>query len=220
MAEARAIHAVWKQNERFGNQWIGAKMTDFLPRWRRFTGSRRVRPQRSPSAERVTIAQSRAGRCDSEKLYEVCQTPRRRVRQHREPLERDGERLHADGLADGSHSAAIDWLSTVAHVAVKVAQPSTMDDGDFYDRCGEISSQKLDLILPAWVTFDWFRRGRAARVLPRRRTQSRQRGVRPTWRTDESNPRAGAPTRSSRPQASQLDINISESLDKTTAGTR
>ena len=160
MAEARAIHAIWKQNERLGNQWIGAKMTDFLPRWEKIY---RIAPRPTATLPerraRVTIAQARAGRCDSEKLYEVCQTILGDAFVSIVNLSSATANVYTPtGWPMGSHSAAIDWLSTVAHVAVKVAQPSTMDDGDFYDRCGDLVSE-LDLILPAWVTFDWFREG-------------------------------------------------------------
>ena len=61
------------------------------------------------------------------------------------------------GWPMGSHGS-LNWYSTVMHVAVKVAQPTSMDDAEFYDRTSALMVA-LDGILPAWVTFGWFREG-------------------------------------------------------------
>ena len=75
MAEARAIHAIWKQNER-SRQPVDRREDDGLSRGgRRSIGSPASGPQRSrASCSRDTAAQARAVDATARSCYEVCQT--------------------------------------------------------------------------------------------------------------------------------------------------
>ena len=159
MAEARCIQAMWSQNARMANQWQAARMTDFLERWERiykipvFFSDTLVERR-----ARVGVAQARVGRSDGPAVYDVCSTIL-------------GTAFVAivhttsaaavvwtpTGWPMGSHGTT-NWYSTVAHVAVKVTQPSSMSDAEFYDRTAALMVA-LDGVLPAWVTFDWYREG-------------------------------------------------------------
>lgn len=50
------------------------------------------------------------------------------------------------------------WSSTVAHVLVRLQQPTGWSDADFYAAAGKVT-QLLDPIMPAWSVFDWYRPG-------------------------------------------------------------
>ncbi len=52
--------------------------------------------------------------------------------------------------------AEVNFYSTIGHLAIEVDQPSTMDDGEFYNLVGQINPM-LDTLLPGWVTWDWAR---------------------------------------------------------------
>lgn len=159
LAEARALAAVWSQNRRLANQWQGLRVTDFLERWEKIyrlpVFYSDTLPQRR---ERLAAAQARVGEADAPAVYAACSSVLGSA---------FVSIVHtASGVAVvwtptgwpmGTHGV-INWYSTVAYLAIKVSQPSTMSDNEFYDRVGALSVT-LDGILPAWVTFDWFREG-------------------------------------------------------------
>ena len=58
----------------------------------------------------------------------------------------------------GTPNAIVPWSSTVAHVLVRTQAPTGMTEGQFYATAGLVVSI-LDPIVPAWVTFDWYRPG-------------------------------------------------------------
>jgi hypothetical protein len=47
------------------------------------------------------------------------------------------------------------WLSERAHLAVSVTQPSSVNDGDFFELVNVELFNELDRLLPAWMTFNW-----------------------------------------------------------------
>jgi len=157
MAEARCIQAMWSQNARMANQWQARRMTDFLPRWEKIYGLP-VFPSDSlvDRRARVGVAQARVGRADGPAVYDVCTTTLGDAFVEIVHTDSSGAVVWTPtGWPMGSHGS-INWYSSVAHIAVKVMQPTSMDDAEFYDRTGALMVA-LDGILPAWVTFDWFR---------------------------------------------------------------
>ena len=47
------------------------------------------------------------------------------------------------------------WLSERSHLAVSVAQPPSVNDGDFFELVNVELFNELDRLLPAWMTFNW-----------------------------------------------------------------
>lgn len=157
LAEARCIAAMWSQNARLANQWQGARMSDFLERWERIY-KLPVFPSDTLSMRRarVSVAQARVGGADGPAVLDVCTTILGSAFVSIVHTTSAGAVVWTPtGWPMGSHGT-LTWYSTVMHVAVKVTQPSSMDAAEFYDRTAALMVA-LDGILPAWVTFDWFR---------------------------------------------------------------
>lgn len=163
MAIARGIAGAWAQNERLANQWDPERMSDFLERWEKIFG---LTPA---STDSLTLRRARvgarialAGYGTFAAVYVLCQmllgsvfvsivhTPSS-VAQVWTPA----------GWPMGNHRVFPTdptWYSSVAHLAIVVQQPSTMDDSEFYTTVASVMPE-LDTILPAWMTFEWVRDG-------------------------------------------------------------
>lgn len=163
MAYSRALWGNgWSANARMANQWDPLRMTDFLSRWEGIFGIyasptdtetvRRARVQ--ASMQRIGAASNFAG------INDTLTT-----------LLGSSIYLGIPNLTSGSanvwtptswpfgthdSTGAIDWYSTVAYLPIKVAKPANMSYGDFYAKVGSVMPE-LDIRLPAWVTFDWYR---------------------------------------------------------------
>ena len=161
MALARCIDAVWSASQRFANQYDPTRMTDFLPRWEAILGlypsatdSDRVRRQRvATSIARIGTTTTYQYLVDTLKallgtgvFLSVVHTP-----------SASAVVVTPTGWPMGSHADPNrTWYSTVAYAAIQVQQPAGMDDGTFYQAASSIYPV-LDAILPAWVTYSWFR---------------------------------------------------------------
>ncbi len=159
MAEARCIAAVWSQNQRLANQWQAARMTDFLPRWEKIYrlpvfASDSLTTRRA----RVAVAQARVGEADGPAIRDICMTIMGDAFVSLVHTDSSGAVVWTPATWPFGLHGAFTWYSTVAHVSVKVAQPASMSDADFYDRAGALMVA-LDGVLPAWITFDWYREG-------------------------------------------------------------
>lgn len=172
MARARAIAECWSTNARLANQWDPLRMTDFVARWEKIYGlypiptdtmvDRRARIQ----AAVLRVAQFPAYQAVVDQLRLTLGTVFVGVvhtgTSAANPTVVGGVVTSPSGPANvispalGNTTAASDWASTIAHIAVQVQQPVGMTDVDFYIACGKIFPI-LDSWLPAWVTFDWFR---------------------------------------------------------------
>lgn len=49
------------------------------------------------------------------------------------------------------------WASTICHILILTEKPANYSEQDYYASVAKIS-KALDPILPAWATFDWYRR--------------------------------------------------------------
>jgi hypothetical protein len=159
LAEARCIAAMWSQNQRLANQWIASRMTDFLPRWEKIYrlpvfASDTLATRRA----RVAVAQARVGEADGPAVRDVCSTIMGAAFVSLVHTTSSGAVVWTPATWPFGLHGTLSWYSTVAHVAVKLSQPSSMSDADFYDRAGSLMVA-LDGVLPAWVTFDWYREG-------------------------------------------------------------
>ncbi len=157
LAEARCLQAMWSQNARLANQWQGERVTDFLQRWEKIYAlpsfpSDTLQDRRA----RIAVAQARVGFADPPTIWDICSSILGSAFVSVVHTDSSAAAVWTPtGWPMGSHGA-INWYSSVAHLAVKVTQPSSMSDEDFYARCGALMVA-LDGVLPAWITFDWFR---------------------------------------------------------------
>lgn len=173
LAFARAIAEVWANNERLANQWDPLRMTDFLPRWEAIYG---LYPSPSDTLvdrrKRVAAAVARVAQFPT--YQNVVDTLRAALGNvfvsithtgtgaANPTVVAGGAVTSPSGPANvvwvglGNTTSTVDWYSNVAHVLVQVQQPAGMLDVDFYSAAGKIFPI-LDSLLPAWVTFDWYR---------------------------------------------------------------
>ena len=159
MALARGLNAVWASNGRLANQWNPPRMSEFLSRWEAIYGIYPA-PGASDSARRVAIGKAAARLGQSPTLQQVIDLltvelgPVFVGMVHTSSAQ--AYVITPPSWPVGVQDAVRDWLSTVAYVAIQVTQPAGMDDGTFYQTAARVYSV-LDPILPAWVTFAWFR---------------------------------------------------------------
>jgi hypothetical protein len=159
-AIARAIAAAWSTNQRLANQTDPLRMTDFLPRWEKILAI--PVPGDASEAERRAEVANRLGRCGQAVNHAHLYTEASEVLGDLfvgiEYLDISLATVHApDGTYPwGTVVAGYPWYSTVAHVLVRMQKPTGYTDADFWKKAGDLSVV-LDAILPAWVSFDWYR---------------------------------------------------------------
>lgn len=160
MAIARAItFDGWGTNERLANQWDPDRMTDMLRRWEKIL--------KIPVPADATES---ARRAEVKKRFESIG----RLANHARLLDRLTTELGAVFVAVEYISIAnavilvpdstypfgavggVPWYSTVAHILVRLTKPAGYTEGDFYEAAARVSTI-LDPIVPAWVSFDWYR---------------------------------------------------------------
>ncbi len=161
MAIARVLAELWSNNQRLANQWDVKRMTVFIPRWEEILG---IVPNEgdTDTVRRARIAIA-FGRIAQSGIYQVV---------YDQLVSQLGSVFV--GLVNQSSSTAVVWTpsgwdvgshdpsqqinfySTIAHLSVEVKQLPYMTDGEFYETVGGINPI-LDDLLPAWVTWDWFR---------------------------------------------------------------
>lgn len=160
-AIARVFNDVYEQNKRFSYQWDPLRVTDFLARWEKIYG---IVPTSSDTLvdRREKLAY---------KMGLVGQSPTAQVVQDLLVTLLNDVFVSIENIASADANCAIpggatipggntipdgDWFSTTSYIPIKVIQPDYMDDLTFYETVAQIFAYLSDL-MPAWVTFDWFR---------------------------------------------------------------
>ncbi len=163
MAYARAIvfdgHGTM---ERLGNQRDPSRMTDFIPRWE---GIFKIIP--SPTAtdsERRAAIRARFRRfLDASALHSRVESAlRAAIPTYFSAIEYISYANAVIHVPDASYPwgtvvNGYPWTSTTAHLLVLLVKPTGATEGDFYNAAAKVPPI-LDAILPAWMTFDWYRR--------------------------------------------------------------
>lgn len=170
MAIARAISATWGTNERLGNSWIPARMSeDILERWEAILA---LAPAPTDTAavrrQRVAALLARAAHTpNSAYLNTILSASLGSAFVGLEFISFDNALIHVpDGTYPwGSVSADMPWSSTVCHILIKLQKPSGWTERAFYDAAAMVGPL-LEPILPVWVTFDWYRGGPISASIP------------------------------------------------------
>lgn len=160
LAFAREIAAAYEANKRLANQFDPSRMTESLDDWTKMM--------------KIVV---RAGMTDAQKRDAVAAVFSRVgndiLRTYVEPLLQaalggvyyDIEYIpYASAVMsvpDGTYPWGVvtpnaPWSSTVCRVLVRLQKLTGMSEGEFYEEAGKVF-QVLDNLLPAWVTFDWYR---------------------------------------------------------------
>ncbi len=163
LADAKAIEYLWSTAQRFANQWNAEKMTDFLPRWERIYG---IRPLRSDTlVERRAKVKAKMEMLGMPPTYQVVDDLLKIVLGdvydglvHTSSLVAETRLPGGATISGGPTIPSGSWYSTISYLAIKTIQPTYMDDSTFYKIVAQIY-QFLDDLLPAWVTFSWFKDG-------------------------------------------------------------
>jgi hypothetical protein len=163
LAEARAIEYLWSTAQRFANQWNPDTMTDFLPRWERIYGIRHLLSD--------TLVERRAkvkAKIEMEGMPPTFQVVNDLLRivlgdvyvglVHTSSTDAVGAVPGGVTVSGGVTLPSGSWYSTISYIAIETTQPSYMDNDTFYKKVGQIP-QFLDDLLPAWVTYAWFKDG-------------------------------------------------------------
>jgi len=160
MAIARAIcFDGWGTNQRLAQQWDPRRTTDMLPRWEKIFG---IRPDPSASfadrREELTLRWQRFGALATHARIET--ELRERLGEYFVQVEYlslgvASVYVPGAGYPWGTQLAGV-WSSTVAHILVLTQKPEGASEGQFYDAVAQVYPI-LDAIVPAWVTFDWYR---------------------------------------------------------------
>lgn len=161
MAFARAIYFDgWQTNQRLGHQWDPERTTDMLSRWERIFGIRRD-PTKTEYERRVelTLRWQRFGSLASHsKLVSELEPRLGEYLYGVEYIDLANAIIHVpDGTYPwGTVADGAPWLSTVAHILVRLQKPAGATEGQFYEQAAKVIPT-LDPLVPAWVTLDWYR---------------------------------------------------------------
>ncbi len=149
-AEARAIAAAWRANERAANQLDSDRMTDFVSRWESIL---RLTPSSSDTLTtrraRVKAKRSALGSPDRSAINTVCLSALGNffVQTEYVPLELALQRWPGNGFPDDNYS-------TTSHILVRVHHPAGTYDGPFLAACNGLVAILRDFIAD-WATVDW-----------------------------------------------------------------
>jgi len=162
MAWARAIvfdgHGT---AERLGNQRDPLRMTDFLERWE---GIFKIVPSPGATAASRRIAvRARFRRfLDASAFHDRIESALRAAIPTYfsaiEYISYDNAVIHVPDPSYpwGTVANGHPWSSTTAHLLVLLVKPEGATEGDFYTAAAKVSPI-LDSLLPAWMTFNWYR---------------------------------------------------------------
>lgn len=160
LAFAREIAAAYEANRRLANQFDPSRMTESLDGWTKML--------------KIVV---RAGMTDAQKRDVIAAVFSRVgndiLRTYVEPLlEAALGGVYYDieyipyasaviSVPDVSYPWGVvvpnaPWSSTVCHILVRLQKLTGMSEGEFFAEAGKVH-QVLDNLLPAWVTFDWYR---------------------------------------------------------------
>lgn len=166
LAESRCLAYLWDLNTRLGNQWDPLRVTDFLSRWETILGILPPAGATDVSRRAAISAKEAAGGQPG-----TAQVAGDLLRQVLGPIFLalvNTSSSQALGFVAGGVSVpggvtlpdggTVTWSSTIANVMVQVQEPTGTQDAALYSAVAQIPSF-LDGLLPAWVTFDWFRNG-------------------------------------------------------------
>lgn len=163
-ALARVMNDVFEQNQRLANQWDPDRMTDFLERWEIILGiipiptdtlvERRrkveLKFQNFGQAATLQIVQDLLSAILTDDVFV-------QIIHNLSTNPETGVAIPGGAIIPGGATIPDgEWYSDVSYLPIKVTQPSYMDDLTFYQTVGQIFSF-LDTLMPAWVTYDWFR---------------------------------------------------------------
>lgn len=160
LAIARAISSAWGTNERLSNQWDARRMTSMISRWEVIFNLRSHPDDRAETRRhQIELAQARVGRGallttitaelsdavgDKFVGVEFISVPNAVLTMP------SAAYLFPGGLV----IPGAPWSSSVAHLLVQLTATGT--ESDFYDAIG-IVADRLEPLLPAWTTWDWYR---------------------------------------------------------------
>lgn len=162
LAHARAItFDGYGINERLGYQFDPERMSDYLHRWEKIFGI--VVPVNSTVSERQQIVLLRMKRFTEasalhSQLISRLTTELGSIFVAIEYIDISNAVVHAPdpSYTWGTVVEGYPWYSTVAHILVLLEKPSGYSEADFYTAAGKVFTA-LDGLVPADVTFDWYR---------------------------------------------------------------
>lgn len=163
MAHARAIcFDGYGTNDRLALQWDPDRMTDMLPRWERIL--KIVPSPTATDAERRRVVKRRWQRFIEaaalhSQIVSRLQAELPDVFVAVEYISIDNAVVHVPDASYpwGTVVAGFPWYSTVAHVLVLLQKPEGYKESDFYAAASKLGPV-LDPLLPAWCTWDWYRK--------------------------------------------------------------
>lgn len=163
-AIARVFNDIFEQNRRFSYQWDPERITDFLSRWEKIYG---INPLPTDTfVDRRLKLESKMSLVGQSGTLQVLQDLLISILTSDVFLEISTITL-ADANSYVPGGATIpggltipdgDWYSNLSYIPIKVVQPDYMDDLTFYNTVYQIFTYLTDIV-PAWVTFDWYREG-------------------------------------------------------------
>jgi hypothetical protein len=162
-AYARAVALDgWETNERLALQWDPVRTTDMLERWEAIF---KIRPapdatDKDRRAELLARWQRFGGVANHSKIYTALSAA---LGDWFVDVEYISLANAVVGVPSPSYpwgtsgpSGTTWWYSTVAHILVKMQSPTGGSEAEFYQQAGKVHLT-LDPIVPAWVTYDWYR---------------------------------------------------------------
>ena len=162
MAHARAVcFDGYGTNDRLALQWDPDRMTDMLSRWEQIL---KILPAPNASVpERREAVRARLRRfLDATALHSrILGILTRELGEYFVAVEYISAANAVIHVPDASYPwgsvvSGAPWTSTVAHILVLLTQPGNASESAFYDAAAKVGPA-LDSILPAWVTFNWYR---------------------------------------------------------------
>jgi hypothetical protein len=163
MAYARALtFDGFGVNEKLSLQSDPYRTTDMLARWEKIYRTNPA-PNATPYERRQLIA-ARVRR-----FIEAAAMHARLVRRLQvevgavfsavEYISVDNAVIHVDGgsYPFGTVEHGVFWSSTVAHILILLVKPAGYSEADFYNAAAKVGPA-IDGLIPAWCTFDWYRR--------------------------------------------------------------
>lgn len=161
---AKAIEILFRSNNKLGNLYQPQRLTsEVIERWSkalnvRFKANASIEDKKAAIAAKLAVIGTSA-------TYQGVSDLLRTIAPNTFQGITNTDWKHAHSSVTGGVDVgggvyiptdAIGYWSSVHHVAVKLAQPASMNDTDFYAEAYNIRNF-LDDFLPAWTTFDWYR---------------------------------------------------------------
>jgi hypothetical protein len=163
LAFAREIAAGYEANKRLANQFDPARMGESLARWTKILRIAVKAGMTDGQKRRIISALFGQTGEDSIRTYIVLalQDALGDVFEDVEYIPLASANITATpsgigGFPFGTEVAGMPWSSTVCRVLVKLVKLTGMSEGEFLEEAGKVAPI-LDPVLPAWVTFDWYR---------------------------------------------------------------